>query len=131
MLVRKMCGVRGKVRFVSTDAHETLKKYLHRDNIEKLKPNTWLDIQFPFSLRWAPKGFLHHRAIDETNTLKFLLTEQRLKHLLEVHQLTTMSNRPSGLVYAGPHGLGKSAVNYHSFFLVIHLIFFLFCRNLY
>jgi hypothetical protein len=85
-------------------AHGSLSKY----KVDQLKPNSWLDIQFPFPLRWAPKGF--DSAMDATNTLKFLLTEQRLKLLLEVHQWTTLPPRPSGLVFAGPHGLGKSAV---------------------
>jgi hypothetical protein len=95
-------------RLLLSTAHGSLSKYLHKDKVEQLKPNSWLDIQFPFPQRWAPKGF--DSEIEVTNTLKFLLTEQRLKLLLEVHQLTTLSNRRSGLVLAGPHGLGKSAV---------------------
>ncbi len=99
----------GRSRQLMSTAHEGLAKYLHRDKVKQLKPNSWLDIQFPFPLRWAPKGFVS--AIeDPTNKLKFLLTEQRLKLLLEVHQWTTLSPKSSGFVLAGPHGLGKSAV---------------------
>ncbi len=108
---RTLCLGRGNGRVLMSTAHESLSKYLHSDNVQHLKPNRWLNIEFPFSTLWAPKGF--DSAIDDkTNTLKFLLTQQRLELLLEVHQLTTLSQSRSGLVFAGPHGLGKSAVCY-------------------
>jgi hypothetical protein len=104
MLQSQAFGQRGRYgRVLLSTAHGILKY-----KVDQLKPNSWLDIQFPFPQRWAPKGF--ESAIDATSTLKFLLTEQRLKLLLEVHQWTALPHRPSGLVFAGPHGLGKSAV---------------------
>jgi hypothetical protein len=90
-------------------AHESLKHYLCKENVERLKPNSWLDIQFPFSMRWAPKGF--DLTIDNANSFKLLLTGQRLKLLLQVYDWTrSLRRHSSGMVLAGPYGLGKSAV---------------------
>jgi hypothetical protein len=59
------------------------------------------------SISFKLKGF--HDEIDASNHIKFLLTEQRLSLLKEVHSIA-QSGRPGGLVFAGPDGVGISAV---------------------
>jgi hypothetical protein len=98
---------------VSRDLHT-----LHRDRINLLKPGTWLNIEFPFPPAYLPKGF--ENEIDSSNAINFFLTEQRLELLQEV-DTRIRKKRPDGLVFAGPHGLGKTAVSINCHFIFLTL----------
>jgi hypothetical protein len=95
---------------------------LHRDNIRKLKPGSWLDIEYPFPSVYVPKGF--QQEVNSTGKVKFLLTEQRLNLLKKVHIRAVKNRGSNGLVFAGPQGIGKSAVSLLSFQFDILIILY-------
>jgi hypothetical protein len=95
------------------------------DNVGKLQTGQIYKLNIPFSKEEIPKGF--EQQIISQNKIQYFMTQQRISLLDEAVQFSKCSSSaPNGLVLAGPHGIGKSAVRYFTFRFDLSILNFFF-----